>query len=286
MKTFRLHLIALIALFGFSGCSSLLYQPSPHQFATSDQIQEHFGATPEDVYFPTANGTQIHGWYFKHNGKQKKPKAVLVFFHGNAQNLSTHFVALMWVLDFDYDFMIFDYEGYWLSKGEPSPENTIEDGKAALRYAVQRNPGVPLVVFGQSLGGAVGLRTAIEMKDQVPIKLVVADSTFLSYEAAGAHVLSHHWLTWLFQPLAYLVLSDKYAPDDRVSEISPIPLIVIHGTNDQTIDFDLGKEIYEKSKEPHLFWPVEGGHHIDSMFRDKGKYRKMLLDEMNKIFAQ
>jgi fermentation-respiration switch protein FrsA (DUF1100 family) len=140
------------------------------------------------------------------------------------------------------------------------------------------------VIFGQSLGGAVGLRTAIEMKDQLPVRLVVADSTFLSYEAAGAAVLSHHWLSWPFQPFAYLLLSDKYAPGNRVSEISPIPLIVIHGKKDQTIDFELGKEIYDKSKPPHLFWPIEDGTHIDSMLAHNGKYQRMLLDEMEKIF--
>ena len=185
----------------------------------------------------------------------------------------------------DYDFMIFDYEGYGLSQGDPSPEHTLEDGKAAVRFVMRKDPGTPIVIFGQSLGGAVGLRTAIEMKNDAPIKLVVADSTFLSYESAGRSVLAHHWLTWIFQPLAYVLLSDKYAPDDRVSEISPIPLIVIHGKLDQTVDFDLGKEIYDKSKDPHLFWPIDNGTHIDSMYRHKGKYRKMLLDEMNRILS-
>ena len=269
----------------FTGCSSLLYHPSDIFYVDPS----HYNVKPKDVVIESSDGTKLAAWYFSSHPDQpdQPPKAVLVFFHGNGENMTSHYQSLVWILKYGYDFLIFDYHGYGVSEGKPSPEKTLEDGKAAIRWTYQlwkKGPKeVPLVVFGQSLGGAIGLRAALEVKSEVPIKLVVADSTFTSYEEAGQSVLSHHWLTWVFQPLPYLVLSDKYAPGDRVSELSPIPLVIIHGDHDQVVDYKLGKKLYEQAHEPKEFWTVPGGTHIDGMRRKDPSIRDKLLAKLNQI---
>src|SRR5690606_22141072 len=114
------------------------------------------------VFFKAKNGNQLFGWYFK-NRKGVSPKATVVFFHGNAENLSSHYLSLAWLVDYPYDFFIFDYQGYGRSHGDPSPQKTVEDGIAALELMNERAPGRPLIVFGQSLGGAIALRTVVEV---------------------------------------------------------------------------------------------------------------------------
>jgi fermentation-respiration switch protein FrsA (DUF1100 family) len=255
----------------------MLYQPSPYLYVDPAQLK----LKPEIVEFASTDGTALYGWYF--GAIDKKPaKGLIAFFHGNAQNLTSHYLNLVWLLKEGYDFFIFDYRGYGKSAGQPTPEGTVEDGKAAIRWAGARarERKLPLVVYGQSLGGAVALESLIELRGEVPVRLVVADSTFASYRAAGRSVLAKHALTWLFQPVTYLALSDAKAPGDRVAELAPTPLIVVHGDRDGVIDFSLGEDLFARAREPKELWRVPGGQHIDSMSRQDPEFRRKLLNKL------
>ncbi len=257
----------IIALL-LSGCSSLLYYPSPQLFYDPARL----GLKPEEVHFPSANGEQLFGWYFRHKGKEPA-KAIVVFYHGNAENLSSHYLNVAWLVDYPFDLFVFDYQGYGRSKGSPSPQKTVEDGAAALAWAHQKSPELPLVIFGQSLGGVVALRNAIDLKDKLPIRLVAVDSTFLSYRTMARRVMSRAWLTWPFQWLGWLSLSDRYAPKGEVGKIAPLPLLVIHGDKDGVVDFDQGQRVFNEALEPKEFWHIPEGTHT-SVFSDKAYQKK------------
>ncbi len=249
----------MLAIF-LSSCTSMLYAPDRIMYVDRKKLNPQ----PEDVNFSaqTVAGEQgLVGWYF---ASSPKPKAVIVYFHGNGQNRSAHFMGLYWLIKEGYDLFIFDYPGYGDIEGEATPKNTIETGEAAIRVVMQKKPGVPLIIYGQSLGGAVALRTVIEMKKEIQPKLIVADSTFLSYRSAAKSVLSRHWLTWAMQPFGWLVMSDAFAPKDRIQEISPFPLLVIHSKEDQIINYDLGREVFDRAAEPKEMWTLEKGGHIET----------------------
>lgn len=259
-----------------TGCSNLLYFPTHVEHYDPKQL----GLVPENVEIVVSGDTKVHGWYFK---SKKKSKGVLVFFHGNAQNLTSHYVSLSWILKEGYDYFIWDYQGYGKSQGEPSPKNTVEDGKTIIRYVYNRNKNLPLYVFAQSLGGAIAMRSVVDLKKEIPIRALIVDSTFQSYQAAGRSILSKHWLTWLFQPFAYVLLSDKYAPEDRIGEISPTPMLVMHGTKDQVVDYKFGEEIFEDAKDPKKFISIKDGMHIDSFWgHEAAKTRKEFLEFLAK----
>jgi len=276
--TGKSKLLILLALFS-QGCSSFLYYPSGKLFYPPEKVGQH----PDDMWFKSLDGTKLNGWYF-HNKAEKPPKAVFVFFHGNAENMSSHYLNLLWVLDKQYDFLIFDYRGYGRSAEEPDPEGTVKDGIAALKWVQDKNPGVPLIVFGQSLGGAISLRAYEDSKADLPqVKLVIADSTFSSYKMAARSILRKHWFSWILQPLTYITLSDKYAPEDKLSDISPTPLLVIHGTDDQSIDYELGQRIFSLAKDPKEFWTVPGGHHTDAFWAHGDVFKKKLLEKLKTL---
>lgn len=260
-------------------CSSLLYQPS--HVVHFDPARA--GLAPENIQIPVGDkGEFIRAWYFGPRSGGE-PKTLTVFFHGNAENLTSHWTALAWLPAEEHAYLIFDYRGYGASSGSPSPAGTVEDGVAAIAYARGKHPGVPLVVFGQSLGGAVALRSLVEPGARQGVVLVVVDSTFHSYEEAGRGILARAWLSWPFQWLAYLVLSDRWAPGDRIGEIAPIPLVVIHGDADPIIDEALGRRVYDLAKDPKEFWPVPGGHHTDAFWRLKEGYRERFLAKLNTL---
>lgn len=293
-KFFTAKFCLAILIFLVSGCSSALYYPSQQLYDDPAKVGAESGESnpkianivPEDIWFKSEDGTKLNGWYFKAPGK-KKPKALIVFFHGNGENISSHFLTLRWILGYGFDYFIFDYRGYGRSEGDPSPRGTMEDGKAAIRWAAirAREKKAPLVIFGQSLGGAVALRSVIELGREVPLKLMAVDSTFASYRSEGASVLSSSWLTWIFQPLAYLLLSDRYAPSDRIREIAPTPLLVMHGDADKTVPIKHGEKLFKLAQQPKEFWRIPGGEHIDVFWVHNGEYRRRFIEKLRQVLT-
>lgn len=243
---------------------------------------------PEDVTFESTDAkgqkAQLHGWYFKSILKpESTANCTILFFHGNAQNISTHFFSLYSAPSQGYDYFIFDYRGYGSSEGTPSPEGTVADGRAALQWLHDRDPKKKIVVLGQSLGGAIGLKSVQEMNGKVPIELFVADSTFTSYKSAARQVLAKGWVTWLLQPLGWLLMGDKFAPNRDMHKLSPIPLVVIHGDADQVIDFSLGEKLYDQAPGPKEFWRVPGGRHTDFMWAAKGEFAEKFYNRLDEV---
>jgi fermentation-respiration switch protein FrsA (DUF1100 family) len=270
----RLFVLLTCAVLGFmiSGCSALLYYPDKALF--TDPLK--FKHPPEDIYFMTNDGVKLHGWYFR--STTRPAKATLLLFHGNAQNLSTHFFNLYWLIDEGYDYFVFDYRGYGRSEGKPSPAGTVEDGKAALKWITEhKDPATAVVLFTQSLGGAVGLRVACDTPEPKPFVAIVADSTFVSYRKAAQSALAQAWLTWPLQPLGYLLMSDAFAPTDCVSHLNSTPILVVHGTEDHTVELSLGERLFELASGPKIFWRIEGGGHTDFLFRERFRYRQPFL---------
>jgi len=275
------YTLLLLHLSLFAGCSSLLYQPLSLQ--AYDPAQKELSY--EEVEIEGLDGSKLMGWYFppKPYLQNTKPKGYVVFFHGNGENISTHFAALDWLPEHGYAYFIFDYQGYWRSEGSPSPENTVHDGVKAIEWMNKRrkteNSAAPLFVFAQSLGGTVAMRSVIEMSDhRSDIAGLVLESSFLSYQEMAQSVLSRSFITWPFQWLPYLVLSDRWAPGERVSEISPVPILVIHGTADSIVEFEHGEEIYKSARDPKQFWKVDNGQHINTFWINENVHRKKLLE--------
>ncbi|NUM89264.1 MAG: alpha/beta hydrolase [Bdellovibrionales bacterium] len=268
-----MRFLALLFALSGSGCSSLLYYPD----RTLHHEPAKIGLKPEEVYFESKAGPQLFAWYFR-NRVGERPRGVVVQFHGNGENLSSHYLSLAWVLDHGYDLLAFDYQGYGRSEGTPSPEGTVRDGEAALELAARRaGAGVPIHVYGQSLGGAIALRTILDNKGKYPVHSVVVEGSFASYRRVARDVMSRAILTWPFQWMAWIVMSDKHAPERDLEKLSPIPLLVIHGAKDSTIPLSLGENLFERSRPPKKMVIVPEGKHLDAHFLDQGKWRKEVL---------
>ena len=267
-----LPFIGLLTALLASSCSSLLYYPS-REIAANPTA---FGVRYEPFQVQTEDGLKLESWWVQ--SETKPAKGVIVFFHGNAQNLTAQFPQASWFRHFGYHVLLFDYRGYGVSEGKPSPEGTVTDGKAILREAKKRAGGLPIIAFGQSLGGAVLLRTAIETQNEIPLQGMLLDSTFLSYRHAAQEILSKSWITWPFQWLGLLLISDSWAPSGTDRSFPKIPYYVIHGTNDITVDYSLGRELFERLPENKTLLTIDGGTHTDVFFRNDGNYRKTVVD--------
>lgn len=262
----------------------MLFYPTQYLYYDPAALKLTF----DEVRIPSYDGTSLYGWYFHHKkttgGVNDAPKGVIFFAHGNGQNLSSHFTILSWVLDHGYDFFIFDYRGYGVSGGgSPNPHEAVGDTIATLRWtdAKAKEMGAPLVVFGQSLGSALLMRALVEEKERIKPAFIALESPFLSYQWAAASVLSKLTLTWLFQPLAFFVISDEWAPRERIRELRPTPILVMHGDEDRIVDYRLGVETFQTALPPKEFVKIPGGGHIQAFWGpDKEHYRALFIEKM------
>ena len=261
-----------------TACESYLYYPD----SKLHYDPANYGLTPEEHWFENSNKQKLHSWYFRSRSSEPT-KAVFAFFHGNAQNLSSHYRVLTWILDHPYDFYIFDYQGYGLSEGSPTIQGTILDGHAFLREAYRLANGLPLVVLGQSLGGAIAMRTLIDLKNEIRPQLMIADSTFASYQEVVKAVLLSKGLGWMIGGLGPMIAPDTYAPSEKIAELTPTPVLVIHGTDDRAVPFSMGERVYSLAKNPKDFWIIPNGRHIDAFIRHNGLYQSKLLEMLKEM---
>jgi fermentation-respiration switch protein FrsA (DUF1100 family) len=108
----------------------------------------------------------------------------------------------------------------------------------------------------------------------VKLSAVVLDAAFASYPAITREVASRHWLTWSFQYPASWTMPGKYNLVDQVAKISPTPLLIIHGTQDEVIPFVNGEILYSAAREPKNFLRYDGPH--IQTFRDLELRAEML----------
>jgi fermentation-respiration switch protein FrsA (DUF1100 family) len=278
-SVFKLLVSVLLLGTASFGCSHLAYQPTDIMYV---QHPEQLNGVREEVEFTSSDGTKLAGWYFK--AAKGGHKGTVIQFHGNAQNMTSHYNLLVWLTDEGYDFFTFDYRGYGISDGKPNQEGVNRDALAAVHYVMNRNPapknGKPdIVLYGQSLGGAILMRAYEDVipSERTRVKAVVVESTFYSYHAIARSALAKQWFTFIFQPLGYVLISNEYSPEDAIPKISPTPFLVIHGDEDPVVPFSFGEKVFSLAKEPKTFLKIPGGKHINSMWVDHGKYRANLL---------
>jgi len=104
-------------------------------------------------------------------------------FHGNAGNIG-HRVPIAKVLEehIGCNVLMLEYRGYGLSTGTPDEEGLKVDAQTGLDYIRQREEtrGTRIVVYGQSLGGAVGIWLVERNQEAGDIKGLVLENTFTS----------------------------------------------------------------------------------------------------------
>lgn len=256
-------LVVLGLLCSLTGCANGLFY-FPDRVDYESRLSR---AVPhEDVWIDSTDGVRLHGWFMPAEGQAR---GTVVFLHGNAQNLTAHAGYVDWLPGAGYHVLIADYRGYGLSTGEPSRTGLLADARAIWRYAMSRPEVDPerLILFGQSLGGANALSLA--GREALPgLRAVIADSAFSSYGRIGREkILQIPALGYLLWPFSPLIVSGGLSPEPVVPRIAPVPLLLIHGDNDDVVPPSHSVRLFEKAGAPKWLWMLEGGGHTEAFTR-------------------
>jgi abhydrolase domain-containing protein 13 len=104
-------------------------------------------------------------------------------FHGNAGNIGHRIpIAKMLVEVLDCNVLMLEYRGYGLSTGVPDEQGLKTDAQTGLNYIRQRaeTKDTRIVVYGQSLGGAVAIHLVANNQRHGDIRGLILENTFLS----------------------------------------------------------------------------------------------------------
>lgn len=254
-------IVALTALsVVLSGCTQLFFYPmKPHV-----TVPANFGYEYEDIFLTTSDDLRVHGWMIK---SRTPAVGTIYFLHGNAENISTHFRAILWLVNQGYNAFVLDYRGYGLSEGKPDIPEVFRDIDAGARWLTKHisehypDTEHSVFVYGQSLGASLAIKYASLAKDfNTRFNALIAEAPFARYGSIARHVASRHWLTWSAQYPAQWLINGDHDPVDAVKAINNVPLMVIHSADDTVVPQRFGRAVYDQAAEPKLWVEAQGPH--------------------------
>lgn len=212
-----------------TACSRPFFYPDQHIRLTPDKL----GINYQDVNLTTEDGTLLHAW---HLVPETKAKGVILFLHGNAENISTHIQNVSWLYEAGYELLLLDYRGYGLSQGRPTLPNIFQDIDSASSWLSHRSKSqeIPAYWIGQSIGASLSTYYLSHKKIE-GLKAVILDAPFASYRQVGREKFSEFWLTWPLQyPLSWLI-DNRYSPNRAAHNWPNLPLLVFSSPKDKVI---------------------------------------------------
>lgn len=206
---------------------------------------------------------------------QSAASAVVVLFHGNADNISSNLDLYRTWYNLGASVVAFEYRGYLGGEGEAS-EAGIErdlDVFADSMRSWYPSDTVKVIAMGRSLGGAVAAKFAA----RYPVSGLILESTFSSMADMGK-------ARFPFLPVG-LLLRERFDTESLLHQLR-VPVLVIHSGADEVVPFHLGRKLYNAANEPKQFVEIQGGHNSGITLSNaqlESTYRQfltqLLLDE-------
>ena len=236
--------LTVLSVYVYLMQSRMLYYPNmPGRALTATPAD--IGLEYRDVHFTTEDGIELHGWFIPGDN----PHRTLLFFHGNAGNISHRLESVGLFHRLGLSVFIFDYRGFGQSAGSPTEQGTYMDADAAWSYLTKTRAldANDIIVFGRSLGGAV----ATWLASRHTPSMLILESTFTSVPAMARRF-------YPFLPVS-LLSRFQYNSLALVKNLA-CPLLIAHSRDDELIPYEEGRQLFEAAPEPKQFLEMRGGH--------------------------
>lgn len=217
-----------------------------------------FGVDYESVTVRTRDGERLGSWSLP----SPTARARIVYFHGNAGNLSMWSPIVAGIARRRYSVFAFDYRGYGLSTGRPTEQGMYRDVDAVVeRFWRDSLGGTPVVYWGRSLGVAMAAYAAtVRAPDGLILESGFPDARSL-IRTAPLLVFLALFSTYRFPCSEFLNGLNK-----------PVPVLVMHGDDDHVVSLTQGRALFDGIAAPKRFVTIRGGDHNDLAPPDPGTY--------------
>ena len=241
--------------------NELIYPRSfPAGSRTEVPLPSQFGITnAESIDLPTPDGETLHSYLLRPSNTSLSKNITILLFHGNAGNIG-HRLPIGKVLagSLGCNVLMLEYRGYGKSTGTPDEDGLTMDAQTGLDYIRQRSDlkDSKLVIYGQSLGGAVAIKLVAENQHQADIAGVILENTFVSIRKL---------IPVAFPPAKYLArLCHQYwTSEETLPKITAnIPFLFLSGLEDEIVPAPMMRTLYEICNVETKIWRTfEHGSH-------------------------
>lgn len=196
------------------------------------------------------------------------PKAqyTILYSHGNGETLGDIYPRLLDFRNLGFSVFSYDYRGYGLSPGKPSVNKAYRDIDAAYEYLTHqlKIPADRIILFGRSVGSG--------------------PSVYLASRRASAGLILESAFISTFRvvvPVKILPF-DKFPNQERLPKVK-VPILIIHGTEDEVIPFSHGQALYTTANQPKSFLQIDGAGHNDVDMVGHDRYYKAIQNFVNSL---
>ena len=218
-------------------------------------------ATPaEEFHLTTPNKGQIHAILLR----VPNPRGLVFYLHGNTGSLRRWQFMAEEVSGYGYDVFACDYRGYGQSHGPRRESYMHRDHEYCYDMMAERYQGLPIIVYGRSLGSGFAVRLASRRKPS----LLILETPFFNLLDVANHYIP-------FVP-ASMLLRFRLRSDYYIHHVD-CPITIFHGTKDIIVPYSSALKLFREvdGKKEITMITIVGGRHstLNSfpLFREKMK---------------
>ena len=248
----------IIVLFTYLYQRKLLYHPSENNY-TGDEIQFDY----KEVFIEVDKDIKLKSWFLEKDLKKNK---TILYFHGNAGDLTNRVHKLNELNKLDVNILIISWRGFSGNPGKPTEKNLYNDARKSVEWlnmvgVTNKN----IILYGESLGTGV----ATELGQNNSFSGIVLESPFTSIADAAK-------IYYPYLPVN-LLLKDRYDTIKKIKNIK-IPVLIMHGKKDNIVPFFMGEKLYQMANEPKYKYFSEDDDHMMEFNDDLLSAIKVILN--------
>lgn len=247
-QIFKKLLLVALGLYIMIGTSLYLLQEKLlfHPTVLAQDYKYSFKYPFEELFLKTDDDAVINALHFK----AEASKGVILYFHGNAGDLSRWGIITEYFVAKGYDVLVMDYRTYGKSIGKLSETAMYNDAQMCYDYLKKSYTEENITIYGRSLGTGITTKLAAENN---PKQIVLETPYYSIVDVAKSR--------FPIVPVKYL-MHYKFLSHNYFNKVN-CPVTIFHGTDDLVVPYESAQKLFvTKNPEQNIsFITIENGGH-------------------------
>lgn len=199
----------------------------------------------EEVKIPISNTDTTSLLHFI---ASSKPKGIVIYFHGNRDNINRYFPNIKTFIEKGYDVWMFDYPGFGKSRGALTEDNIYKHASQVCKRILAVSDSTAIIMYGKSLGTGIASYCAKFYKPS----LLILETPYYSIESVFKY----------YAPIYPVSLMCNFIfPTHQFLRDVKCKIVAFHGTDDGVIPYSNAIRLKNTLKRQDEFITIKNASH-------------------------